>query len=152
VEIVPDFDEVHFRLRAIDFDQQCYEGNVKIYLPQFFKENNPILRLGFNSITPVLELQYQREERTRIANRIKTSQRQLAELLDAMQLDIISSAANVERLKNELADIYEDGEFLRCRTMGDIVKTSLVMIGRYPVRPRIRVKPKRNEIRDEAGA
>ena len=142
VEIVPDFDEVYFRLRAIDFDQQCHEGNVKIYLPQFFKENNPIIQLGFGRMSPVLELQYQQEERTRISNRIKASQTELKELMKAMQQDHLSSQENTDRLKNELADIYEDGEFLRCRSMGDIVNTSLVMVNRYPVRPRLKVKPK----------
>jgi hypothetical protein len=142
VEIVPDFDEVYFRLRPIDFDQQCYEGNVKIYLPQFFKENNPIVQLGFGVISPVLELQYQHEERTRIAKRIKASQNDLKDLLFAMQHDKISSFENTERLKNELAQIYEDQEFLNCRTMGDVVKTSLVMVNRYPVRPRLKVRAK----------
>jgi hypothetical protein len=142
IEVVPDFDEIYFRMRAIDFDQQCFEGNVKIYLPQFFKENNPIIQLGFGLMTPVLELQYQREERTRIAKRVKSSQSELKELLAAMQVDHLSTAENIDRLKNELADIYEDEEFLHCRTMGEIVNTSLIMVNRYPVRPRIKVKPK----------
>jgi hypothetical protein len=142
VEMVPDFDEVYFRLRAIDFDQQCHEGAVKIYLPQFFKENNPIIQLGFGVMTPVLELQYQREERTRIANRIKASAKELRDLLAAMQQDVLSSPENTYRLKHELAQMYEDEEFVNCRTMGDIVSTSLIMVNRYPVRPRIKVMPK----------
>lgn len=142
VEIVPDFDEVYFRMRAIDFDQQCHEGNVKIYLPQFFKENNPIVQLGFGAITPVLELQYQQEERTRISKRIKSSQSELKRLLASMQDDHLSSQDNVERLRNELSDIYEDSEFMQCRTMGDIVHTSLIMVNRYAVRPRVKVRAK----------
>jgi hypothetical protein len=45
--IVPihDFDQVVYRIRPIDFDQQCYEGNFKIYRPQFFKENYPMVKL-----------------------------------------------------------------------------------------------------------
>ena len=38
-DITQDFDDIQFRIRAIDFDQQCYEGRKNIYLPQFFKEN-----------------------------------------------------------------------------------------------------------------
>lgn len=141
VEVVPDFDDTYFRLRAIDFDQQCYEGSVKIYLPQFFRENNPIVQLGLGLMTPVLELQYQQEERTRIAKRIQSSKVELKELLAAMQQDEISTQENIDRLKSDLSDIYEDAEFMQCRTMGDIVTTSLVMVNRYPVRPRMRVKP-----------
>jgi hypothetical protein len=142
VEVVPDFDEIYFRMRAIDFDQQCFEGSAKIYLPQFFKENNPIIQLGFGLMTPVLELQYQQEERTRIAKRVKSSQSELMSLLAAMQQDSISIPENIDRLKNELSDIYEDAEFLSCRNMGEIVNTSLIMVNRYPVRPRLKVKPK----------
>ena len=45
--IVPihDFDQVVYKIRPIDFDQQCYEGNFKIYRPQFFKENFPMIKL-----------------------------------------------------------------------------------------------------------
>ena len=39
--IVPthDFDHVVYSIRAIDFDQQSYEGKFNVYRPQFFKEN-----------------------------------------------------------------------------------------------------------------
>ena len=39
--IVPthDFDHVVYSIRAIDFDQQCFEGKFNVYRPQFFKEN-----------------------------------------------------------------------------------------------------------------
>ena len=45
--IIPihDFDHVVYRIRAIDFDQQCFEGNFKVYRPQFFKENFPMVKL-----------------------------------------------------------------------------------------------------------
>jgi len=38
-DISTDFDDIQFRIRAIDFDQQSYEGRKNVYLPQFFKEN-----------------------------------------------------------------------------------------------------------------
>ena len=45
--IIPhhDYDHVVFKIRPIDFDQQCYEGRFKMYKPQFFKENNPMVQL-----------------------------------------------------------------------------------------------------------
>ncbi len=36
VEVTPDFEDKQYRIRAIDFDQQSYEGNKSVYLPQFF--------------------------------------------------------------------------------------------------------------------
>ena len=43
VELTPDFDKMQYRIRSIDFDQQSYEGNMKMYKPQFFKENLKII-------------------------------------------------------------------------------------------------------------
>lgn len=139
VEIIPDFDDTYFRLRAIDFDQQCYEGNHHIYMPQFFKENNPIIQIGFRSMSPVLELQYQKEERTRLAIRYRASYDQLQDLLNVMANDELSTAWNAVQLKSELAQLYDDDEFIGCTSMGDIVRTSLKMLQKYPVRNRKRV-------------
>jgi hypothetical protein len=34
-----------YRIRAIDFDQQCYEGRKKLYFPQLYKENSDYVEL-----------------------------------------------------------------------------------------------------------
>ena len=136
VEIIPDFDDLYFRLRAIDFDQQCYEGSVKIYLPQYFKENNPIINLGFQSMSPVLEHQYQWEERARMLTRLKAARTQVYELLAAMEQDELSTPAHVSRLRKELAALYGDEAFLKCSSMGALVRTSLEMLEKHPVRQR----------------
>ena len=136
VEIIPDFDEKYFRLRAIDFDQQCYEGNVKIYLPQYFKQNNPIINLGFKSMSPVLELQYQKEERSRLLTRRKAAGRQLEGLLSAMRSDHLAPDDHVKKLSAGLAELYGDDSFLTSQTMGDLVTASLKMLEKYPVRKR----------------
>ncbi|MCU0752032.1 MAG: hypothetical protein MUC40_03190 [Akkermansiaceae bacterium] len=39
VDITPDFEEVQYRVRAIDFDQQSYEGKGSIYLAFRFRSN-----------------------------------------------------------------------------------------------------------------
>ncbi len=134
VEVVPDFDEVYYRMRAIDFDQQSYDGRRSIYMPQYFKENNPIVALGINSMAPELEKQYRKEERSRIATRVKAVKTQLNQLLDAMGHDQLSSDENVDSLKYELADLYKDNEFMTCRNMGEIVKLSLKMLLKKPTR------------------
>ena len=136
VEVIQDFDEVHFRMRAIDFDQECYEGNRSLYLPQFFKENFPIIRLGLKSITPTLEQQYQKEERTRMAKRLQSEESQIAQLLDAMCSEELSTFENVKLLKNELAEYYQDDVFFQCHNSGEIVKTSIQLLLKYPIRKR----------------
>ena len=45
--IIPthDFDQVVYKIRAIDFDQQSFEGDFKVYRPQLFKENKAVVNL-----------------------------------------------------------------------------------------------------------
>jgi hypothetical protein len=138
VEVIPDFDELYFRMRTIDFDQHCYEGNVKIYMPQYFKENNPIINLGFkSSMSAVLELQYQKEERSRLLTRVKAGGSQLVALLQAMRGEELSTNENVQQLGQQLSDLYQDAAFKSCSTMGELIATSLTMLELYPVRKRL---------------
>ncbi|MFN6944530.1 MAG: hypothetical protein ACK4ND_06250 [Cytophagaceae bacterium] len=128
VEMVPDFEEIHYRIRAIDFDQQSYDGRKLVYMPQYFKQNNPIMDLGFGLLTPETVRQYQKEERTLIATRLKAAKYRIKDLGDAVMKDEISTKENVKRLRTELAKHYKDDEFLTCKNMGSIVKTSLRML------------------------
>lgn len=136
VEIIPDFDEIHYRIRAIDFDQQSYEGRRAIYMPQYFKQNNPIIVLGLKHMAPELEMQYQKEERSLIGTRLRShiSASAVTNLINAMTKDEISPAENVSQLKQELAQLYKDNDYLQCKNMGDIVKTSLEMVLKKPIR------------------
>ena len=45
VVLTPKQAEQTFIIKAIDFDQQCYEGKMNLYLPQFYKENYPYVKL-----------------------------------------------------------------------------------------------------------
>jgi len=125
VEIMPDFEDVHYRIRAIDFDQQSYEPRKSIYLPQFFKQNKPIIEVGIRHMTPTTVRQYQKEERSMIASRIRYSSRQISDLMKFMVRSRLSQDDYVDQLRDELADHYDDHRFLHCNTMGAIVKLSL---------------------------
>ena len=48
-DITQDFDDIQFRIRSIDFDQQSTKGNKNLYLPQFFKENLVFVQLVSNT-------------------------------------------------------------------------------------------------------
>ena len=128
IDITPDFEETHYRIRAIDFDQQSFEGKRTVYMPQYFKQNNPIIALGIKLMTPETVRQYQREEQSLIASRIKSSRYRLKDLIDCMTGDSISKPEHIENLKKEMADYYRDKRFLNCKNMGEIVKTSLKML------------------------
>ncbi|MDA0315038.1 MAG: hypothetical protein O2829_05225 [Bacteroidetes bacterium] len=130
IDITPDFEETHYRIRAIDFDQQCYEGKKSIYLPQYFKENNALIQLGMNYITPESMHQYQREERSLIATRLKSSYIELEDILQTMENDHLAPQSHVDQLKNELAKHYKRKDFLSCQSMGEILRKSLSLVAR----------------------
>lgn len=125
IDVTPDFEETHYRIRAIDFDQQSFEGKKSIYLPQYFKENNALIQLGMKYITPESMKQYQSEERALIANRLKSSQKEIEDILSTMEEDEISTPENTESLKKELAKHYQNDQFLKCKNMGQILRVSL---------------------------
>ena len=128
IDMTPDFEETHYRIRAIDFDQQSFEGKRTVYMPQYFKQNNPIIELGIKLMTPETVRQYQREEQSLIASRITSSRYRLKDLIDCMTKDTISKPHHVRKLKREMAAYYNDQRFQKCRNMGEIVKTSLRML------------------------
>ena len=130
IDVTPDFEETHYRIRAIDFDQQCYEAKKSIYLPQYFKENNSLIQLGMDVITPESMRQYQREERSLIATRVKSSHTELEDILQTMENDQLAPKSHVDQLKNELAKHYQSKDFLKCNSMGEILRKSLSLVSR----------------------
>lgn len=130
--IIPthDFDHIKYKIRAIDFDQQCFEGNFKVYKPQFFKENYKIVDLVSNKLRNTSIVQYQKEERAVLAKRIITSKVRLRELLNCMAADTISTQENFEHLRLDLYNFTKDVKFKHTKSMGEIVKTALDFVKR----------------------
>jgi hypothetical protein len=125
VVITPDVEDYQYRLRAIDFDQQSYEGKKNYYLPQFYKENFEYVDLVLKSLSAEVIAQYQTEERTTMAYRVIASRRKLMELLNIMMKDDLSEFYKVQQLRKELDLHFETNYFSRCRSMGSIVKRQL---------------------------
>jgi len=125
IDMTADFDDTQFRFRAIDFDQQCYEGKKTLYLPQYFKENNPYVDLCVKYINKETVNQYQLEERTLMAKRVKTAHYRISALLEVMENDKISQNEKIEQLRTELSEHYKKDSFLKCKSMGNIMKISL---------------------------
>ena len=128
IDITPDIEGSQFRMRAIDFDQQSYEGRKSFYLPQYFKENNPIIFLGIGNMAAETVKQYQLEERSLIAVRIKASRQRVDNLFKIMVKDQLSFPQKVDRLKKELAYHHKNKAFLKCKNMGEIVLTNIQLL------------------------
>ena len=71
VDMTPDFDQIQYRIRAIDFDQQSFEGRKNIYFPQYYKENIPYVELAMKHMSPETVEQYKTEERALMAKRLR---------------------------------------------------------------------------------
>ncbi len=132
VDITPDFDEVYYRIRAIDFDQQSYEGRKTVYMPQYYRQNQPIIDLGTSVLTPESVRQYQIEERSLMAGRLRVEQARVGDLMAAMRFDQIAPVQNVTQLAESLNRHYQTRRFEGCRTMGDMVWRSLELVSNHP--------------------
>ncbi len=128
VDITPDFEEIYYRIRSIDFDQQSYEGKRSVYMPQYFKQNNALIELGIKCLSSESVHQYQTEERALIAGRIRVERNRIEDLMSVMRADTISLPQHIDQLKAELAVYYNKKDFLNCRTMGEIVQRSLDLV------------------------
>ena len=131
--IVPthDFDQVRYRIRAIDFDQQCYEGRLKVYMPQFLKENNKYVEMVHNNLRPESVEQYKKEERSTIAKRILRSKDRVNQLLSCMIKDSISPKEKIEQLKKDLFEYTKDVRFKKCNSMGEILDEVFIFVTKH---------------------
>ncbi|MBI2497770.1 MAG: hypothetical protein HYV75_07625 [Opitutae bacterium] len=130
VVITPDFEDAQIRIRAMDFDQQSYVGRKNFYLPQFFKDNAPLTLYCAKHLHLETAHQYQREEQSLILHRAALAATRLRMLLDAMELDPIAPPENVVELREGLAGHFNSDRYLRCETMGALVRENLESLRR----------------------
>ncbi len=125
-----DFDSVDYRIRAMDFDQQSFEGNLKVYFPQFFKENYPFVKMVSENLQKESIEQYKKEERSAIARRLKGSQDRVFDLVNCMSKDVISTSEKIHQLKMDLNAYTNDKNFKKCNSMGEILKVAFDFVVR----------------------
>jgi hypothetical protein len=138
IDITPDIEDYQYRIRCIDFDQQSYEGRKNLYLPQFFKENSPLVELSLKHLNKDSIEQYQTEERTMMAFRLASARYRIQSLLEIMKKDPVSPPEKVRQLAEELAAYHHHPGFLKCQSAGDIVKTNM----KFTLRKNLKLIPK----------
>jgi hypothetical protein len=121
---------VVYKIRAIDFDQQCYEGKLKVYRPQFFKENFLMVELVREKLQKSSVDQYKVEERSIVAKRIISSEDRIELLLDICREDQISISENIKMLRSQIHELTLDKEFKKCATMGQVLTLGLDFVKR----------------------
>ncbi len=126
--VTPDFEDAQVRIRAMDFDQQSYDGRKNFYLPQFFKENRPLALFCAKHLRKETAYQYQREEQTLLLQRAELAADRLGRLLREMSADPIAPPEKVVQLREALAEHYQRSDYLRCESMGALVVENLASI------------------------
>ena len=122
---IHDFDQVIYKIRAIDFDQQSFEGKFSVYRPQFFKENKPIMDTVRDKLKKDSIVQYKIEERSTISRRLIISDKRMKLLINIMKKDTVSKKENVENLKNEIYKFTNEEKFIKCKSMGELMEQTL---------------------------
>jgi len=130
--IVPthDFDHVVYSIRAIDFDQQCFEGKFNVYRPQFFKENFKMVDLVSEKFEKMSINQYKLEERSIIAKRLMSYKNRVERLIKSMIADTLSTPEHEAMLKTKIFEYTNDPKFLKSKNMGEILKNALDFVKR----------------------
>ncbi|MBH8567686.1 hypothetical protein KB206_02245 [Microvirga sp. STS02] len=130
IAVTPDFEDEQYRVRAIDFEQQSYEGRRTMYLPQFFKDNAEVVAMCARHLKPETLRQYQTEERALMARRARAERHRLRDLLEAMRRHDLAPPEKVAQLKAELGRYHHTDAFEKCDSMGDVVRQNLwLMLG-----------------------
>jgi hypothetical protein len=133
--VTPDFEEAQLRIRAMDFDQQSFDGRKNFYLPQFFKENAPLVHFCTKHLRSETARQYQREEQTLMLQRASLASERLGLLLHDMARDTLAPLEKVKTLREGLAMHYKRDAYLRCESMGALVRENLESIRRHIGKP-----------------
>lgn len=120
VDITPDFEEVQYRVRTIDFDQQSYEGKGNIYLAFRFRSNRAVTRLAFEVLNRKSIDQYVAEEHAQMARRAKVESSRLRALLGIMRREELAPREHVVTLAKELDRMHGTNDFRDCQTMGEL--------------------------------
>ncbi len=121
---IHDFDHVIYKIRAIDFDQQCFEGSFSVYRPQFFKENFPIMKIVRKKLNRNSIIQYKIEERSIVAKRLISFKKRIEYLISIMKSQELTLPENLEKLKLEIFNYTNDSNFKKSKSMGDLMEAT----------------------------
>lgn len=120
---IHDFDQVVYRIRPTDFDQQSYEGKVEVYDPYRFRENQAMRKLVEQKLKPNSIEQYRKEVRSAIVKRILSDQERFNHLMEVIKKDHIAPDENIDMLKASLYKRTYIPGFRLCKSMGEVVDT-----------------------------
>jgi hypothetical protein len=119
-----------YHFRAIDFDNQCSEGSLHFYLPQFYKENYSYVQL-VKHVWNEAQIEHCRavQRQTMLANALQQKQR-LLHFLQIIASETLADTYKVIQLQQQLNAYHHTAAFASCHTMGQLLQQQLnVMLG-----------------------
>lgn len=120
---IHDFDQVVYRIRPIDFDQQSYEGKIEVYEPYRFKENKAMVALVNEKLKDSSIEQYKKEVRSAMVKRILSDWERFNHLMEVVRHDNIAPSEHVVQLRESLRQRTYIPGFGICKTMGEVIET-----------------------------
>lgn len=120
VEVTPDFEEVQYRVRTIDFDQQSYEGRGNTYLAFRFRSNREVTRLALEVLNRQSIDQYVAEEHAQMTRRARVESDRLRALIGIMQREELAPRQHVVTLARALDRMHGSHEYESCKSMGEL--------------------------------
>ena len=85
--------------------------NLKVYRPQFFKENYPMVKLVKDKLENSSIEQYKSEERAALAKRIFSAETRIKKLLQIMGNDIIAPDSPCRSIETGIVSINKRYQF-----------------------------------------
>ncbi|MBC8149356.1 MAG: hypothetical protein H8E96_06725, partial [Verrucomicrobiaceae bacterium] len=116
VDITPDFEEVQYRVRPIDFDQQSYEGKLSVYRAHMFPDNRPVEELVRSHLNDQTILQYRAEEHLQMSRRAKVERNRLKAVLTVMNRTNLAPHEHVVELREAMVERYGSHAFEACES------------------------------------
>lgn len=133
VDITPDFEEVQYRVRPVDFDQQTYEPALEVYRPHLFPDNKPVDELVRDHLNVPTIVQYRQEERSQTARRIRAEERRYQALVATLQKTPIAPREHVAALAAALDEYHKCHSFSGSDGMGEILEKHLDRMLSHPI-------------------
>lgn len=121
VDITPDFEEVQYRVRPVDFDQQTYEPALEVYRPHLFPDNKPVDELVRAHLNVPTIVQYRQEERSQTARRIQAEERRYHALISTLRKTPIAPEGNIAALAAALDEYHQCNSFAGSANMADLL-------------------------------
>ena len=125
VDITPDFEEVQYRVRPVDFDQQTYEPSLEVYRPHLFPDNKPVDELVRAHLNVPTIVQYRQEERSQTARRIQAEKRRYEALMSTLRKTPVAPEDHVAALGAALDEYHRCNIFGGLTSMGEVLEKHL---------------------------